>query len=250
MWRPTASLADSSGARSGWRAALIGVGTATMMKSACSQIRRALAWRCSCLAAISSAVRDLAGGVDLVLQVLDAALGEVVADGGPALAERHRHRQADVAQADDGTVAAPIFPRPGARLFRELLQTLADLPLLAAATIRDVPVHGASPARPSGARSAGSRAGAAPCRCRRFESWMSPRRGARCTARTVFRCGRRFAEHRADGLEQLGERGNLAVRHVVGLVDAPRRPRSSRRAGSSAPRCRRGRSRARSSRRH
>ena len=34
MCRPTASLADCSGRRSGWRAALIGVGTATMMKSA------------------------------------------------------------------------------------------------------------------------------------------------------------------------------------------------------------------------
>jgi hypothetical protein len=31
MWRPTVSLADSSGRRSGWRAALMGVGTATMM---------------------------------------------------------------------------------------------------------------------------------------------------------------------------------------------------------------------------
>src|SRR6185503_4457967 len=51
--------------------------------------------------------RHLAGGVDHVLQVLDAALGEVVADGRPLAAERDRHRQPDVAQPDDGYGCEP-----------------------------------------------------------------------------------------------------------------------------------------------
>jgi hypothetical protein len=44
--------------------------------------------------------RHFAGHVDAVLEILDALLRQVVADGAALLAERDGHRQADIAQAE------------------------------------------------------------------------------------------------------------------------------------------------------
>jgi len=100
MYRPTVSLALSSGERSGWRGIdrrrhgdddEIGVG----------EIRRVVRGA-EMLRVEQIRGRHLAGRVDVVPQVLDPLLGQVVADGRPLSAECHGHRQADVAEADHG----------------------------------------------------------------------------------------------------------------------------------------------------
>src|SRR6266576_2842397 len=112
MWRPTVSLADSSGPKSGWRAALIGVGTATMMKSACASSAGSAVGR-RCRACISSAVvtSPVASTCWLRFWILSQhvdATGEVTT--AELMQARHLRPTADpaeLAQADFIIVAVP-----------------------------------------------------------------------------------------------------------------------------------------------
>ena len=116
--------------------------------------------------------RHFAGHVDAVLQVLDALLRQVVADGAALLAERDGHRQADVAQAEHRH-RGELRLRPQDDVVLKQ-HGRPSFPRAARGSTRTSPWS--FPARPSGAWSAGSRAGAAPCRCRHARAGC--RRGA------------------------------------------------------------------------
>ena len=226
MCCPTVSLADSSGEKSGWRAALIGVGTATMMKSA----RSSSAGFAVALAGASppSARRSTprrwrrpggAGSRCACWSTGRSRWSGAACRTRPRPAGRHSPapRTATVRQASLQRFFAGSWRRTPTAAMLEHFRHWRTFLSRPAGQVRGVPVDGAlQPLQHADA--GGSRAGVPPCRCRRARTHVAPARSRGApAARRAAAAGAARAAPRIISNSSF-ERGHVAHGDVVGLV--------------------------------